>query len=669
MIGFFLFAGGCATKPARETSVAAQPVDGEYKIGKRFTLRSEILHENRNFWVYLPKSYQNTVFVPKKYPVLYILDGDVHFHSASGVVQFMSDGNNGNTQIPEMIVVAIPNTFRTRDLTPTHTTKSESGKQEPSLASSGGGEAFLNFLQNELIPHIEANYRTLPHRVLVGHSLGGLLATDVLLRQPPIFQGYIAIDPSLWWDDQLLLSKARERLQKTNDFRGAIYISVANNPPSEDFDANRAKNSCMDFASLLQTNNSSVFHSAVQYFDSENHGSVPLLSLYHGLLFLFDGYKPPGSAIDHPELLNEHFAKVSERLGVQFLPPEEMVALFGNIMLYSKRSPSKAIQWLKINVTNYPDSFSAQDNLATAYVRKGEMELALKSYEASWNLNRNRWAEDAVRRDSSANALVNIFKLGGKREDVRSFLAERLQSPEGSRLTNTGFWELHGAICARTGDWKDAATDFARLIVLEPTNHLHYHSLAPLLVATGDLKAYRRHCAAEIFRFGRTDNLNVAERMAKDCLILPFPGSDLRSIEKWADTAVILGKARPDLPFFQFVKGLVEYRQRHFSSAANWTEKVVAQPVWVFRDAQAYLVLAMAQHQLGQHAKALATLDKGIDVIETRMRSLKSGDIGDGWIDWIIVQTLRKEAEALIENPAGGRQTKSEGNGPSTPRP
>ena len=100
LIGVFLLLGGCATKPAREPSVAAPPVEEEYKIGKRFTLHSDILHENRNFWVYLPKSYQHTLFAPKKYPVLYILDGDVHFHSASGVVQFMSDGNNGNTQIP-----------------------------------------------------------------------------------------------------------------------------------------------------------------------------------------------------------------------------------------------------------------------------------------------------------------------------------------------------------------------------------------------------------------------------------------------------------------------------------------------------------------------------------------------------------------------------------------
>src|SRR2546428_12371085 len=108
MIGVYLLGGGCATRPAREPAVAAQPVEEEYKIGKRFTLHSDILHEGRNFWVYLPKSYQNTVFAPKKCPVLCILDGDAHFHSASGVVQFMSDGSIGNTQIPEMILVAIP---------------------------------------------------------------------------------------------------------------------------------------------------------------------------------------------------------------------------------------------------------------------------------------------------------------------------------------------------------------------------------------------------------------------------------------------------------------------------------------------------------------------------------------------------------------------------------
>src|ERR1041385_8918506 len=518
IIGVFL-TGGCATKPVPEPLLATQGADDEYKIGKRFTLRSDILHENRQFWVYLPKSYQNTFFAPKKYPVLYILDGDAHFHSASGVVQFMSDANNGNIQIPEIIVVAIPNTFRTRDLTPTHTTKAENGKQEPAFASSGGGETFLNFFQNELIPHIEVSYRTSPHRILVGHSLGGLLAVDALLRQPPIFQGYIAIDPSLWWDDQALLRRTRERLKKTNDLRGAIYISVANNPPAEDFDASLAKNSCMDFASFLRTNNSSVFHSASQYFDSENHGSVPLLSLYHGLLFLFDGYKPPDSAIDHPELLNEHFAKISKRLGVEFLPPEQMVNLFGNVMLYNRRSPKQALKWFGINAENYPHSFSAHDTLAAAHIRNGEKELALKDYEASWNLNRNRWAEDSARRDSSVNALVNILNLAGKHEDVRVFLAERLRWPEGTQFKNVSYGMLHGSVCARTGDWKDAAADFARLILLEPTNHLHYHSLAPLLVATGDLKGYRSHCAAEIRRFGRTDNLNIAERIDRKSVV------------------------------------------------------------------------------------------------------------------------------------------------------
>ena len=85
----------------------------------------------------------------------------------------MSASINGNIQIPELIIVALPNTRRTRDLTPTHAIRDYSGKEEPNFSFSGGGESFLRFMEEELMPHIEAKYRTQPYRILVGHSLGG----------------------------------------------------------------------------------------------------------------------------------------------------------------------------------------------------------------------------------------------------------------------------------------------------------------------------------------------------------------------------------------------------------------------------------------------------------------------------------------------------------------
>src|SRR4051812_21828632 len=88
-------------------SAAAQEKSRDIKIGEAFSLRSKTLNEERAYWVYLPESYNDTTFAPQRYPVLYLLDGNAHFHIASGVVQFMSGGVNRNLQIPEMIVVAI----------------------------------------------------------------------------------------------------------------------------------------------------------------------------------------------------------------------------------------------------------------------------------------------------------------------------------------------------------------------------------------------------------------------------------------------------------------------------------------------------------------------------------------------------------------------------------
>src|SRR5262245_8192393 len=107
---------------------AGEVEDRAIKIGEKFSIQSKILNERRSYWLYLPQSYHEKTFAPKRYPVLYLLDGGAHFHSTSGVVQFMGAGINGNIQIPELIVVAIPNTQRTRDLTPSRSLKGTKGK-------------------------------------------------------------------------------------------------------------------------------------------------------------------------------------------------------------------------------------------------------------------------------------------------------------------------------------------------------------------------------------------------------------------------------------------------------------------------------------------------------------------------------------------------------------
>jgi hypothetical protein len=133
-------------------------------------------------------------------------------------------------------------------------------------------------------------------------------------------------------------------------------------------------------------------------------------------------------------------------------------------------------------------------------------------------------------------------------------------------------------------------------------------------------------------------------------LILPSSGPDLETAAKLAETAVTVATNHSDMPWFRFAKGLAEYRQGHFASAVEWMQKVQADagPV-VDRDAEACMVLAMAQYRLKQADTARATFGKGSEIVNTQLPKLESGDFGN-WIDWIIAHALLREATALIED-------------------
>ena len=200
--------------------------------------------------------------------------------------------------------------------------------------------------------------------------------------------------------------------------------------------------------------------------------------------------------------------------------------------------------------------------------------------------------------------------------------------------------------------WKEAAADFFKAIELEPENHWNYFVLGPLLVQRGDLEAYHRLCAQIRTRFGGTTNdPSIADVLAKACLILPSPGADLSTESKLADVAVTVGKGNKFEAYFQFTKGLAEYRQGHFGSAADWASRSRATTnSWNGLQVAACMVLAMSRHQLNQTDEARVALSKGAEISQTQLPELQSGDIGRQWFDWLIAHILMREAEALIED-------------------
>lgn len=202
------------------SAAVAQTSDTTIIIGKVESMYSNILKEESEICVYVP--YFDPLFAKKRYPVVYLFDGDGHFHYVTGMIQQLSQ-SNGNTVLPEMIVVGITNTDRLRDLTP-----SQQSSAPYSNRTSGGGEIFTSFIEKELIPHIDSLYPTAPYRVLIGHSIGGLMVINTLINHTNLFNAYIAIDPSMWWDNQKLLRQVEKDLVQKKFDGKKLFVAMAN---------------------------------------------------------------------------------------------------------------------------------------------------------------------------------------------------------------------------------------------------------------------------------------------------------------------------------------------------------------------------------------------------------------------------------------------------------
>jgi len=209
--------------------------------------------------------------------------------------------------------------------------------------------------------------------------------------------------------------------------------------------------------------------------------------------------------------------------------------------------------------------------------------------------------------------------------------------------------EIRANFLARIHRWQEAAAIFRKLVHDYPDYHYYYHSLAPLLVQIDDVEAYTRLREQIQLHFGSiTNDASMADRMAKDCLLLPLPGQDRTIESRLADVAVSLGQGSTARSWFEFCKGFAELRQGHFSEAIEWMQKVVptenSQPD---RGVEAYMVLAIANHHLNLNEAARVALAKGLQISKNHPPDFTTSE--HGWIDWLIGQALVREAKALIE--------------------
>src|ERR1043165_9564222 len=348
---------------------------------ERFTIHSNVLNEDRAILVRMPAAAQGK---KDKYPVLYLADGDGHINEVGAIVDFLASQN----RCTPIMIVGIPNTDRTRDLTPTHADlKNPQGVVFQAQPTSGGGDKFLEFIQTELFPEIEKRYPVQPYRIFAGHSLGGLLAIHALIAHPDMFNAYIAVSPSLQWDDQRTLHQAQAFFAKQKELRKTLFFSLGNEgsqPNPAGAGANPMGDAFDQLQKLFTTTTPKGFIVRSARYPDEDHSSTTFLAHYAALRTVFDGWVMPrdpkdGLATGGLKGVEQHYRELSERFGFP-VSAEQAINQLGYGLLNRKRV-DEAIAAFRRNVELYPRSANVYDSLADGLEADHKLELAKQSME------------------------------------------------------------------------------------------------------------------------------------------------------------------------------------------------------------------------------------------------------------------------------------------------
>lgn len=255
-----------------------------FVLGVVDSLYSTSLAQQRTINIYLPDGYHADT--AKNFPVIYLLDGsaDEDFVHTVGNVQFLS--MIGFMQ--PSIVVGIANVNRKHDFTYPATIAADKKKHTDTLLAflqeklkpiAGGSPQFISFIEKELQPYINSHYKAGGATTLIGQSLGGLLASEILLKKPNLFDNYIIVSPSLWWDGESLLSAAPALLKTPYTNKKQLYITVGTEGATMEGDATK-------LAALLQQYKSKEARIKLAKMPQETHLTILHRAVYNALLWL-----------------------------------------------------------------------------------------------------------------------------------------------------------------------------------------------------------------------------------------------------------------------------------------------------------------------------------------------------------------------------------------------
>jgi predicted alpha/beta superfamily hydrolase len=246
---------------------SAQQKKSDFVIGDKISFESRVLNERKTIVVIPPYNYKDRP--DEKFPVVYVLDPGNNLFATFGIVNYYSDMLK---IMPRMIIVGIVSNDRERDYLPTPS------KEQP---TGGGADKFLRFINSELVALIDSTYPANSERCIIGHSAGGFFAIYALENQPDLFNSFICIDPSLWYDDKSCVRKLPTFLKNNRDIKKSIFISFSNEKEMGVF----------PFMEVLETYAPEGLKWDYIHYKSETHNSLGFKSICAGFEMIYKDWK------------------------------------------------------------------------------------------------------------------------------------------------------------------------------------------------------------------------------------------------------------------------------------------------------------------------------------------------------------------------------------------
>ncbi len=254
------------------TFIHLSSLSNTFTLGKRVTLESEVLSEERELQVLLPENYQ--AHAQASYPVIYLIDGDYNFTGVAGMLDLLA---NKGQLIPDVILVGIAD----KGTKTYHKYTTPNGFSSPSdEKTTGQASKLLAFITDEVKPYIAKRYRASDHSTLVGQSMGGLFVLNSLIESPTSFTNYVAISPSVWLSDNGIVKKAKNKLIVTKEKPVNLFLSLAD----------ETHMGVYDFLNLLDFSQPENLDWSFKHYPDENHNSIGLIALRDSLKSIFHSW-------------------------------------------------------------------------------------------------------------------------------------------------------------------------------------------------------------------------------------------------------------------------------------------------------------------------------------------------------------------------------------------